>query len=58
MTFLLIFLQAVTSATPTVEPQNTGKIYVVVAVIAILFIGITTYLVLLDRNIKKLENKN
>ena len=32
-----------------------GKIWVVVAVIATVFIGIITYLVLLDRKISKIE---
>jgi CcmD family protein len=32
-----------------------GKIWVVVGVIAIVFVGIITYLVLLDRKISKIE---
>jgi hypothetical protein len=35
--------------------RNIGKIYSVVAVIAILFIGIVSCLVLLERRISKLE---
>lgn len=34
---------------------QSGKIYVVVAVLSILFIGIVVYLILLDRKISKLE---
>jgi hypothetical protein len=34
-----------------------GKIYVVVAVIGLIFAGIITYLITLDRKISKLENK-
>ena len=35
--------------------RNTGKIYVVVAVIVIIFIGIIFYLIRLDSKISKLE---
>ena len=35
--------------------RSSGKIYVVVAVLSIIFIGITTYLILIDRKISKLE---
>ena len=37
------------------QMRADGKIWVVVAVIAIVFIGIITYLVLLDRKISKIE---
>ena len=37
------------------QMRADGKIWVVVAVIAIVFIGIITYLVLLDRKINKIE---
>ena len=36
---------------------SKGKIYVVVAVIAIIFVGLALYLVQLDRKITKLENE-
>jgi len=36
---------------------GNGKIYVVVAVIAVIFVGLALYLVLLDRKITKLENE-
>ncbi|MCH1402113.1 MAG: CcmD family protein [Schleiferiaceae bacterium] len=36
---------------------GNGKIYVVVAVIAIIFVGLALYLVQLDRKITKLENE-
>jgi len=35
-----------------------GKIYAVVAVIIVIFIGLLVYLLLLDRKISKLEKKN
>jgi CcmD family protein len=51
-----ILLQA-THSNEMPDAESTGKFYVVVAVIAILFAGITAYLVSLDRKIKKLEKK-
>lgn len=37
--------------------NSIGKIYVVVAVIVTVFIGITIFLLYLDRKITKLENQ-
>jgi CcmD family protein len=37
------------------QMRADGKIWVVVAVIAIVFVGIIVYLVLLDRKISKIE---
>lgn len=36
--------------------RSTGKIYVVVAVLVVIFLLIIGYLIVLDRKIKKLEN--
>ena len=36
---------------------QSGKIYVVVIVAAIIFIGITAYLIMLDRKISKIEKE-
>lgn len=36
---------------------QSGKIYVVVAVLSIIFVGIVGYLIMLDRKISKLENE-
>ena len=36
---------------------QSGKIYVVVIVMAIIFTGITIYLIMLDRKISKLEKE-
>lgn len=55
---LLSFAQPAT--TPQGEPadfmRSSGKIYVVVAVIVVIVIGLFIYLVNLDRKITKLEN--
>ena len=37
--------------------RDIGKIYVVVSVIAVIFVGLATYLVYLNRKIKRLEKK-
>ncbi len=39
------------------DAAGTEKFYVVVAVIAILFVGMVAYLISLDKKIKNLENK-
>jgi CcmD family protein len=36
---------------------QSGKIYVVVTVLSVIFIGIITYLIMLDRKITKLEKE-
>ncbi len=36
--------------------RSNGKIYVVVVIAAMVFLGIVVYLINLDRRIKKLEN--
>ena len=38
--------------------RSSGKIYVVVAVIAVIFIGLVFYLISIDRKLKKLETKD
>ncbi len=37
--------------------RSNGKIYVVVAVIAIIFIGLIIFLITIDRKVKKLEKQ-
>ncbi|MBR9859272.1 hypothetical protein GYB22_00675 [bacterium] len=37
---------------------SSGKIYVVVSVLLIIFLGIVLYLIRLERKIKKLEDKD
>ncbi|MEM8909674.1 MAG: CcmD family protein [Bacteroidota bacterium] len=37
--------------------RSTGKIYVVVAVIVLAFLGIVAYLVRMDKKLTKLENQ-
>ena len=37
--------------------HGNGKIYVVVAVIAVIFIGLIAYLITIDRKVSKLEKE-
>ncbi|MDZ7880329.1 MAG: CcmD family protein [Saprospiraceae bacterium] len=38
--------------------RSTGKIYVVIAVLCIIFIGIVLFLINLDRKLQRLEKEN
>ena len=51
--FSILFL----SAADADFMRSTGKIYVVVGVMLLLFLGIVFYLILLDRRLTKFENQ-
>ena len=62
--FLILFLFSMVTFGQDVQQvemadllHQSGKIYVVVAVLSIIFIGIVVYLILLDRKISKLERE-
>jgi hypothetical protein len=55
---LVLFAQDSSTVPMADELRKNGKIYVVVAVILTIFIGIILYLIRLDRKISKLENNN
>ncbi|MFA6262409.1 MAG: CcmD family protein [Bacteroidia bacterium] len=55
--FLSILLQQAQNASELADAADTHKFYVVIAVIGVLFAGIVTYLVSLDKKISKLEKK-
>jgi CcmD family protein len=38
--------------------RSSGKIYVVIAVISVIFIGIAAYLFTIDRRLKKIERED
>ena len=40
------------------EMRSSGKIYVVIATIAIIFVGLAIYLFSIDRRLKKIEKGN
>ena len=56
---LLSFIPSLINAQATSPDflRSTGKIYVVVAVIVVVFIGIIFFLVRLDRKLTKIENQ-
>jgi len=58
--FLVSFLGSqVTSAQPEMADamRSEGKIYVVVAILLIIFAGLVVYLVMLDRKVTRIEKK-
>lgn len=61
LAFCLVFANSVLAQMPQVEMADAlranGKIYVVVIIIAIIFLGIVAYLIHLDRKISKLEKE-
>ncbi len=65
LSFLMLFLSAFFSfaqQTTNVEMadqmRSSGKIYVVIATIVIVFIGLAIYLFTIDRRLKKIEREN
>jgi CcmD family protein len=59
--FLLSFVTAFAQETQAVEMadafRSSGKIYVVIATIVIIFIGLAIYLFSMDRRLKKIEKE-
>jgi CcmD family protein len=63
LTLLTLFVLATltTANAQTESPdfmRSTGKIYVVIAVLCIIFIGIVLFLINLDRKLSRLEKDN
>ena len=58
---LLSFSFQIASAQQEVEMADTfrseGKIYVVVAILVLIFVGLIGYLILLDRKVTRLEKR-
>tara|TARA_B100000768_G_scaffold180930_1_gene202228 strand:- start:635 stop:808 length:174 start_codon:yes stop_codon:yes gene_type:complete len=55
----MIFLQTTRSAIEMADIfRADGKIYVVIAVLGIIFVGLITYLIYLDKKIGRLEKRN
>lgn len=61
LVLFFLFVHGITIAQNNVQMadrmRSEGKIYVVVAMILVILTGFVIYLVLLDRRIKRLENK-
>jgi len=66
LSFLLLFLLSCTAvfaqANPSVQMddalRSNGKIYVVITIICIIFVGLALYLFSIDRRLKKIEKGN
>ncbi|MBO9682545.1 MAG: CcmD family protein [Flavisolibacter sp.] len=56
--FLLICNYAVFAQEMANEMRSNGKIYIVVAVLVTIFIGIILYLIRLDRKLTRLEKES
>jgi CcmD family protein len=55
--FLMVCSDALFAQEMATEMRSNGKIFVVVAVLVTIFIGILLYLIRLDRKITKLEKE-
>lgn len=64
LSFLMLFLstflfaQANNDVEMADQMRASGKIYVVIATIVVIFIGLAIYLFSIDRRLKKIERKN
>lgn len=64
LTFLLLLTSSIAAVAATDQPEmadlmrSNGKIYVVVMVIATIFVGIIAFLIRLDRKVSKIEKNN
>jgi CcmD family protein len=52
------FAQQATNVDMADTFRSSGKIYVVIATISIIFIGLALYLFAIDRRLKKIEKEN
>ena len=57
LSFTTVFAQAGQSTDMADVLRSSGKIYVVVAIIAVIFIGLAIYLFSIDRRLKKIEKE-
>ncbi|TXB62072.1 CcmD family protein [Phaeodactylibacter luteus] len=57
LSLCLLNVLAAQNSTDTDFMRSTGKIYVVVAVVLAIFVGLVLFLVYLDRKLTKLENQ-
>ncbi|WP_118196287.1 CcmD family protein [Albibacterium indicum] len=58
LNFLATFAQSGSGVEMATGLRSSGKIYVVVLVLLVIFIGFIIYLITIDRRIGKLERKN
>ena len=55
---IVVFAQQPNNVEMADTLRSSGKIYVVIATIAIIFIGLAIYLFTIDRRLKKIEKGN
>ncbi len=55
LSYISVFAQDPKSVEMADELRSSGKIYVVIATIVIIFIGLAIYLFSIDRRLKKIE---
>lgn len=55
--FTVVFAKADTSVDLDSALRSDGKIYVVVTIICIIFVGLSIYLFTIDRRLKKIEKE-
>ena len=53
-----VFAQAASGTEMADTMRSSGKIYVVIAIIGIIFVGLAIYLFAIDRRLKKIEKGN
>jgi CcmD family protein len=58
LNFVTVFAQDPQSVEMADAFRSSGKIYVVIATIVIIFIGLAIYLFAIDRRLKKIEKEN
>jgi CcmD family protein len=58
LSFITVFAQDKGQPEMADALRSSGKIYVVITVIAIIFIGLAIYLFSIDKRLKKIEKQN
>ncbi|HXH99059.1 MAG TPA: hypothetical protein VNI52_02235 [Sphingobacteriaceae bacterium] len=58
ITFIQCHAQQDTSVEMATDLRSSGKIYIVVLVMCIIFLGLIIYLFSIDRRVKKIERNN
>jgi len=54
---MVVFAQQATNVEMADTMRSSGKIYVVIAIIATIFVGLAIYLFAIDRRLKKIERE-
>jgi CcmD family protein len=57
LSYIAVFAQQTQSVEMADTMRSSGKIYVVIATIVIIFAGLAVYLFMIDRRLKKIEKE-